>query len=252
MTQRPPVITQIDLDSTGSLTITWSLDYFWDDIGDYSLPPEKVEIILNSDTIPMADPSKFSFTVSPDELKKYLGSQLTITVVFIWEDNSLQSSQVIDLTTFNPSNNPGLYPKLSVISINPKSIIESNNIKFHRSASNITSAEIIWWAISTPFSKETVPIQINSTNDYSGDWTTDVQLTSNTLYSFTLTVHNSFQSTSESCTIIVRSARNLTSLRSFLMANGINLPTWLRQHFPNNLPKPLSLNTLMGDWYRNE
>jgi hypothetical protein len=176
------------------------------------------------------------------------GTKYTFKVCYAWGVGYANacSEEVNATTTGSASDDPLPTPVLRVVAIEPKILHKQNRITIGWSSNNYTHAKVIWGAIGGS-KREVVsePGRNGREVDYTGTFTTDVDLTPNTPYEFSVEVKNNMRSqSSTSEPIMVRSAANFRSLRQFLLASGIPQDQGIR--IKTVMGGGISLRTVMG------
>lgn len=247
--QHAPSITSYNYDENGNLTVSWSVDHFFTD----PELPEDVSIEINnlsykrnlgSDAREIEIPAK--------DLLRFNGGAINLTVVFEWFNEpshfSARASVTIPLhSTSGGTSGGGLpTPVLRVVAIEPKILHKQNRITIGWSSDNYTHAKVIWGAIGgSKRQVESEPGRRGREVDYTGVFTTDVDLAPNTPYEFSVEVKNNMRSqSSTSVPTMVRSAANIRSLRQFLLASGIPQDQGIR--IKTVMGGGISLRTVMG------
>lgn len=150
------------------------------------------------------------------------------------EGESWESFCVYQPFVTNVGNN-ALNPQITVDSREPATLLHSNQITISWSSSSYTDGQVLWGPVTSP--EQNVysfkPGHRGLNVDYTGQYTAPIprNLAGQTIL-FTVQVRNSFQDSSlwYPTRVAVQSAHNYNSLRQFLTASNVVLPTGVRQH----------------------
>jgi hypothetical protein len=161
------------------------------------------------------------------------------------EGESWETFCVFQAFTTSASDNPAT-PFITVQQPVPATLNHANQITISWESDDYTDGQVIWGPLANPQQTESSfqPVDKGNVPDYTGTYTADI--TSNLagqLIAFTVQVRNSFQDASLwfPSHVVVRSAQNYTSVREFLKASNVALPTGISQYFKGTM----SLRALM-------
>jgi hypothetical protein len=125
-------------------------------------------------------------------------------------------------------------PLVSIVSNEPATLLHPNQITISWRSYSYTDGNVLWGPQSEP-RRNTYPFTPIGGNppSYTGQYTAPIPATlADQALSFTVEVENKFLEPGEffPTTVIVRSEKNYTSLRQFLVASNVAFPTSVKQY----------------------
>lgn len=221
MSHWAPNITEWGETTDGSLTVSWEVETFFDD----SEAPDDVVVQLDGAQYQDMGAAGRTITIPPKDLKRFQGTVLNVTVVFVWSgspNDSKASTVPVPISGATPTQGSGpTKPTVTIVSATPQTLKQPNQLTVGWSSNSYNDGNIVWGPISNPklWSHSIKP----KSAVYKGQWTTDQALVPHAAYSFTVQVKNSLTTNAwVETTIGAKSAANFHSLRQFLSASGVS------------------------------
>jgi hypothetical protein len=221
MSHWPPDITDVELNTDGTVTVKWQVDPILN--GDQ---PDEVQVLVNGN-----DYSKHSNTeVTIDApTVKASGALIAIEIDYVWK-GSPDDRQASGIQLPLPSSSTGITPisvhQRPTVAVNqrvPKTLRTQNSITISWSAYSITVADLYWGEEGA--ANRHVKLSFTAQH-YGGDFTTDVPLLPGRMYEFKVVVQNKLDGWGPyAAAALARSASNYVSVRQFLIASSVRGPS---------------------------
>jgi hypothetical protein len=221
MSHWPPDITDVKLNSDGTVTVKWEVDPILK--GD---PPDEVQVLVNGSDY--SNHSNTDVTIDAPTVKAS-GALIAIEIDYVWRGNP-DDRQASGLQLPLPSSTTGITPTsvhqrptVAVKKRLPKTLQTQNSITTSWSAYSITDADLYWGEEGA--TNRHVKLSF-SAQHYGGDVTTDAPLAPGRMYEFKVVVQNKLDGWGPyTAAVVARSASNYLSLRQFLIASAVRGPS---------------------------